>query len=122
MTTRVGTPITLSAYVQDRGNRGEYEVDRLLYPLGTEWVMHQGPAGARPSFDVPRITGRERMQDGESGSSGSNGWTEVSTQATFSEPGEYIIRLRADNFTAPDSQFDNVCCWSNGYVPVTVTE
>jgi len=25
-----------------------------------------------------------------------------------------------DNFSAPDSQFDNQCCWSNAYVPVTV--
>ena len=32
-----------------------------------------------------------------------------------------VVRLRVDNFTAPDSKFDNQCCWSNAYVPVTVT-
>lgn len=122
ITTSVGSPITLSAYVQDRGNRADYEdVDSLLFPVGTEWVMHQGPVGARPSFDRAKISGRERAAQGESGSSGNNGWVEVATQASFSEPGDYVIRLRVDNFTAPDSQFDNVCCWSNGYVPVTVT-
>lgn len=118
--TSVGDPVTLTAYVQDRGNRADYEDnDRLLYPLGTEWIMHQGPAA--PDFEQARITGRERARTGESGVSGSNGWEEVTTQATFTEPGEYVIRLRVDNFTAPDSKFDNVCCWSNAYVPVTVT-
>jgi hypothetical protein len=109
--------------VQDRGNRGAYPENKMmLYPVGTEWVLHQGPAGAVPEFSVPLITGRERAQPGgESGTSGNNGWEEVTTQATFSEPGEYVVRLRADNFQAPDSKFDNVCCWSNAYIPVTVT-
>lgn len=122
LTTTVDTPVTLSAYIQDRGNRAEYEDNKsLIYPLGTEWVMHQGPAGARPTFDQARISGRERAAIGESGTSGSNGWEEVRTQVSFSEPGDYVIRLRVDNFSAPDSKFDNMCCWSNGYVPVTVT-
>ena len=55
--------------------------------------------------------------DGEGG----QGWGMATTQATFTEPGEYIVRLRVDNFRAPDSKFDNQCCWSNAYVPVTVT-
>ena len=120
ITTTVGSSVTLSAYVQDRGNRADYEDNEsLFYPLGTEWVLHQGPA--EPNIETAKITGRDRAkEEGESGSSGSNGWTEVTTQVTFPEPGDYVIRLRVDNFTAPDSQFDNVCCWSNGYVPVTV--
>ena len=47
-------------------------------------------------------------------------WGEASTQATFAEAGEYVIRIRVDNFAAEDSGFDYVCCWSNAYVPVTV--
>lgn len=122
ITTSVGDSVTLTAYVQDRGNRGAYPENEIMaYPLGTEWILHQGPAV--PEFSLPRITGRERAREGgESGSSGNNGWEEVTTQATFPEPGDYIVRLRVDNFQAPDSQFDNVCCWANGYVPVTVTE
>jgi hypothetical protein len=121
ITAKVGQPVSLTAYVQDRGNRADYDVPQLLYPLGTEWVLHQGPA--EPDIETAKITGRERAeQGGESGASGgNNGWIEVSTRATFPEPGDYVVRLRVDNFTAPDSQFDNVCCWSNGYVPVTVT-
>jgi len=120
ITTSVGKPVTLSAYIQDRGERDEYEVDPI-YPLGTEWILHQGPA--EPDIDQVSITGRERAEEAGEGSTSSrnNGWEEVSTQATFPQPGDYVIRLRVDNFMAPDSQFDNQCCWTNAYVPVTVT-
>lgn len=119
---KVGEPVALTAYVQDRGEREKYdELERFIFPLGTEWVLHQGPSV--PEFDQARITGREkdRQNAGESAQQSSNGWEEVTTMATFTEPGEYVVRLRVDNFTAPDSKFDNQCCWSNAYVPVTVT-
>jgi hypothetical protein len=118
---KVGVPVSLLAHIQDRGNRADYPENKMLqYPLGTEWIMHQGPAA--PQFEQGAVTGKQRAENrGEEASSGSNGWSEVATQATFSEPGEYILRLRVDNFEAPDSQFDNQCCWSNAYVPVTVT-
>jgi hypothetical protein len=116
LTASVGKPVTLTAYAQDRGNRSDYEeMDQLIFPLGTEWIMHQGPAA--PDFSVAKITGRERAAAGE----GMSDWTTVQTDATFWEPGEYVVRLRVDNFEAPDSKFDNQCCWSNAYVPVTVT-
>lgn len=120
LTTAVGKPVTLSALIQDRGERDEYNLEQDSFPLGTEWIMHQGPGDV--SFDVAKITGRERAEaGGESASGSTNGWTEVTTTATFTAPGEYVVRLRVDNFEAPDSQFDNQCCWSNAYVPVTVT-
>jgi hypothetical protein len=64
ITTSVGTPATLSAYVQDRGVRADYGVEQLIFPLGTEWIMHQGPA--KPNFDNAKITGSERAESGES--------------------------------------------------------
>ncbi len=101
------------------GNRGAYPENKImLYQVGTEWLLHQGPEGAVLEFSNPVITGRDRAR--EAGESASGDWTEVTTQATFSEPGDYVIRLRVDNFLAADSKFDNVCCWSNAYVPVTV--
>ena len=42
-------------------------------------------------------------------------------RASFSMPGEYMIRIRIDNFGG-DSSPGNQCCWSNGYVRVSVTE
>jgi hypothetical protein len=44
----------------------------------------------------------------------------VRVVATFSEPGEYMLRAQVDNFRAPDSSSGDQCCWTNGYVRVTV--
>ncbi len=118
LSAKVGEPLTLSAYVKDRGAREQYpENEMQLYPLGTEWIMHQGPAA--PDFEPQHISGRQRAEMGDEGSV--DGWTPVQTQATFWEPGNYVVRLRVDNFTAPDSGLDCLCCWSNAYVPVTVS-
>lgn len=118
ISTSVGQPVNLSAFIKDRGVRENYEVESLTFPLGTEWILHQGPA--MPDFEVKAITGRERAENGEEGGSVDD-WSVVQTQATFWEPGSYVVRLRVDNFSAPDSGFDYMCCWSNAYVPVTVT-
>ena len=45
----------------------------------------------------------------------------ATTSATFKQPGEYVIRVRADNFGRLDTSPGNQCCWTNGYVKVTVT-
>ena len=119
ITATVGAPVTLSAYVQDRSNRAAYQDNNefLYYQVGTEWVFHQGPAA--PEFTQAMITGDARVeQDGNEVTA--EDWTLVQTEATFSEPGDYVIRLRVDNFLAPDSRFDYMCCWSNAFVPVTV--
>lgn len=118
VTASVGEPVTLMAYAQDRGEREGYDVESLYFPLGSEWILHQGPA--QPDFEPVKVSGRERGANGEG--SLDDGWTVIQTQATFWEPGDYVVRLRVDNFEAPDSKFDNVCCWSNAYVPVTVTQ
>ncbi len=102
-TTSVGTPITLSVLVQDRGIREDHH----LYPVNTTWIWHQGPA----EIDLQP----------ESALIESEGWGLSTTQATFSEPGQYMIRVRADNFEAEDSSFDDQCCWSNVFFPITVT-
>ena len=41
-------------------------------------------------------------------------------RASFDTPGDYVIRIRIDNFGG-DSAPGNMCCWTNGYVRVSVT-
>ena len=117
-TVSVGEAITLSAQIQDRGIRYGYEGVEPYYAPGSEWLLHQGPA--IPEIEASRISGRKRAQE-DPDSNTINKWYDVSTEISFPEPGEYMIRFRADNFLATDSKFDNVCCWSNAYFPVTVT-
>lgn len=120
VSAKVGQPVTLSAFAQDRGERRGYGLESLYFPVGTEWLLHQGPAV--PKFEDAKVTGRDRGETAQTSMSSSGDWTETKTTVTFPEPGDYVIRLRVDNFMAPDSQFDNQCCWSNAYVPVTVTQ
>lgn len=103
-TVQVGEGLPLSLWVADRGERENDERAAVT----VNWVRHQGPGPIE--FDTPR----ERLDE--------EGFAEATTVATFSVPGEYIVRARVDNHAgASDSRPDNQCCWTNAYVPVTVT-
>jgi hypothetical protein len=98
-TAAVGTPLTLTVSVTDEG---------LQAPTGDEprgfevyWYWHQGPGGV--SFDEKSV----ELEEGE---------TTATTTATFSEPGDYVLRVVALN-----GSFFQHCCWTTGYLNVTVT-
>jgi hypothetical protein len=99
LTARVGQPLPVTVWASDRGER-----DRT-FPVNLTWSKHQGPGSVEFSPRTQRV----------------EGLGEGATTATFSEPGEYMLRVRVDNFTASDSSFADQCCWSNGFVRVTVT-
>jgi hypothetical protein len=101
-TVRAGEGLAISLWVQDRGERVDGRV-----PVNVTWQRHQGP-GAVEFQPATQRTDQE-------------GWGEATTVAVFREAGEYVLRARVDNFGSSDSRFDNQCCWSNAYVPVTVT-
>ena len=51
----------------------------------------------------------------------SEGYGTANVIVTFAEPGEYLMLAQVDNWGAPDSSNNDQCCWTNGYVRVTVT-
>lgn len=92
LAARVGEPLPVSVSVDLAGR-----------PRSTvTWYPHQGPGEV--SFSAPEST------IDKSG--------EVSTTVTFGEPGEYMLRVTALESPAALVQH---CCWTNGYVRVTVT-
>lgn len=142
LTTGVGEPIEVRFWAFDRGERELRDVNMTLW-------KHQGPMGAKIAFEslVPAPTqppggrggrppglslgfGRSRgpvgpgpVEVGQSVRLPLDG-PEANTghfRATFDTPGDYVIRIRIDNFTSGDSAPGNQCCWSNGYVTVHVT-
>lgn len=44
----------------------------------------------------------------------------MTTIATFSEPGDYVVRVRATD-SGIEAAGHSQCCWTNGFVKVTVT-
>jgi hypothetical protein len=104
-TAKVGEPLTITVWGQDRG-------ERPLRALNMTWQKHQGPVGGVAKFEPAAQRGLPT--EGEAANSGT-------TAVTFDTPGEYVLRVRIDNFGIYDSSFGNMCCWSNGYVTVRVT-
>lgn len=74
--------------------------------INVNWYKHSGPGEV--VFTPPRTPIAELQGM-------------AATSAVFKQPGEYVIRVRADNFGRVDTSPGNQCCWTNGYVRVTVT-
>lgn len=77
-------------------------------PIAIKWAVYRQPAGATVKFDPPAP--KIDVPNG-----GKN-----ETKATFSAPGEYTIRVQANDSTG-EGGGGFQCCWSNAYVKVTVT-
>ena len=94
LVARVGEPLSLSVWVEP-GPRPQ----NLVW-----WFKHQGPGDVTFSAwesVVPQSGG------------------EAETTATFSAPGDYMLRVKAVESIAT---IEYHCCWTNGYFRVNVTE
>jgi hypothetical protein len=77
-------------------------------PLAVKWAVHRQPTGATVKFDPPSPA--ISKDDG-----GKN-----TVNATFSAPGDYTLRVQANDSTG-EGGGGFQCCWSNAYIRVTVT-
>ena len=108
MTASIGNPLTVTVWTSDDG-RTSGSVARTGgddVPVTLTWFKHQGPGDvtfSEPSAEVP-VTGGS-----------------ATTMATFSEPGEYVLRVRANDASGVRGGGHAQCCWTNGFVRVTVT-
>lgn len=133
LTTSVGSPLTIAIDVRDPSERDREDPRfREAIPVRVVWYKHQGPVGGEVQFTRHESTpvAEERGSgddDAEDGAVGDGATVELPAGegtarvvAAFSAPGEYVLRARADNWSAADSSSGNQCCWTNGYVRVTV--
>lgn len=130
-TASVDEPLEITIWTRDNiapdaAREEEVELGVAMYP-------HQGPAWAVIVAEQPEP--EEEPESGRGGGRGGFGQdpepNEVTVApdsdgtanftVTFSEPGDYLLRVVVDNFSAVDSSSGNQCCWTNGYIPVTVT-
>ena len=134
LTATVGERIELSVATEDLSVRDPDDARFRSIPVRTVWVKHQGPVGgeveyirheSNPEPEVPAgrgggFGGRGRAAGPESISLAEGSGT-ARVYATFSEPGEYIMRAQVDIFSATDSAAMDQCCWTNAYVRVNVS-
>jgi hypothetical protein len=114
-TTPTSNPLPLTVWVTD---------DRIRPP---EALARQGGAGGRGGPPPPPITvswskfrgaGAVTFEKDKPDMNEADG--KASTTATFSEPGEYILRAQANDTTGEGGRGFQ-CCWTNVHVKVTVT-
>ena len=107
----VGAPLSLTIWITDDSVREKDPVPiatkgAAKAAMNVTWRKHSGPGPvvfSPPKAPIAELEGT------------------AMTSATFKQPGEYVLRVRADNFGRLDTSPGNQCCWTNGYVKVTVT-
>jgi hypothetical protein len=106
LTTSVSAPTPITVWASDDGVRKARSAGRPAM-FGVVWSKYRG--GGTVTFDdtAPSID--------ETG--------EAVTTATFSEPGEYVLRVLAWDDSGGQSAImagGFFCCWTNGFVTVQV--
>lgn len=105
---KAGAPIELSVWATDdgRSSGSVATAGRGSVPVTVTWFTHQGPAPVKFTPATARIPA----------AGGS-----ASTTAVFAEPGEYILRVRANDASGVSGAGHAQCCWTNGFLMVSVT-
>ena len=109
LTGKANTPIALNVWVEDPKGKGqEPGAGRGRGPASVANVsLHKYRGPGTVTFDKTRLPVPTQG-------------AQVSANATFSEPGEYVVRVQA-NDESGEGGGGFQCCWSNAYVKVTVT-
>ena len=112
LSATAGKPLTIDAWVTDEGPKVNPMPAIPGFdppPPGIKWSVFRAPGGpgnavvfdpANPKID--KTTGK------------------VTTNATFAAPGEYILRMQANDSTG-EGGGGFQCCWTNTHVKVNVT-
>jgi hypothetical protein len=102
-----GQPVALGVWARDDG-KGATSVASsgrgTPVPVTVAWFKHQGPG--KVTFEP--ATGRIAAAGGQ-----------ATSNATFAVPGEYLVRVRANDSSVAGAGHAQ-CCWTNGFLKVTV--
>ena len=106
-TAAVNVATELTVWASDDGIEDPRFPQRGTKPLNVRWVLHRLPAGAEVKFaeDRPKV---DRDAEGK-----------ASTTATFSMPGEYLLRAQGTDLSG-EGGGGFQCCWTSVLVKVTV--
>ena len=117
LSTTVANPLTLTVSVSDDAKMpliGSTGMQRpTTPPVTVTWSKFRGPgivtfADAKPAVELANGQARD---GGVSGT--------ASTSATFSEPGEYVLLVVANDWSGVGGR-GYQCCWTNAQVKVSV--
>lgn len=98
-----GQPLTLTVWATDDGRGGGSVTGSRAGQVALMWFKHSGPGAVTFSERTPRPA-----PDGS-----------ATTTATFSSPGSYVLRIRANDSSVSGAGHAQ-CCWTNGFIVVNV--
>lgn len=134
LSVAAGEPLEITINTRDPSERDPEDPRfREAVPVRVQWFRHQGPGEVEfirhENHPLPEPEEEEDEEDSPFPSSPpgpeeitlEEGFGTAYVLATFSEPGEYVLRAQVDNWDAPDSSSGDQCCWTNGFLRVNVT-
>jgi hypothetical protein len=108
LSTTMAAPLSIVVWARDDGRASGTVSNpgRSAEPIALTWFKHQGP-------------GKVTFNPGSSNVDAAGG--QATTTASFSEAGEYVVRVRANDASGVANAGHAQCCWTNGFVKITVT-
>jgi hypothetical protein len=114
LTTTFPNPLTLTTWVSDDGKLAPMPNRFVRYdPLKIRWSKFRGPGAVTFADNRPALEKIESKMTPAPAFS-----VRATTTATFSEPGEYLLHVVAND--ASGDRGRGLCCWSNAQVKVSV--
>jgi hypothetical protein len=115
LTATFPDPVNLNLWVADDASVVEGAVRPKTPAVAITWSKFRGPGAVMFASEKPEV---KEYSDFKA-PPGSKFQGEAATTATFSEPGEYVLRAQANDWSG-DGGRGFQCCWSNAEVKVTV--
>jgi hypothetical protein len=113
-TAKPEIPLLLTVWVSDdaKFTSSSGVRPKSLGPAVTlRWIKYRGPGNVTFTSDRPEV---EKVDRGDAPFNG-----KAPTTVTFSEPGEYMLHVTANDYSG-EGGAGFQCCWTNGQVKVTV--
>jgi hypothetical protein len=116
LTATVGTPLAISAWVDDDGKFSSATmapVPDSRVSVEMHWSKYRGPGAV--TFD----SASPKLEIAKGGKMNQPVSAKSTVNAKFSAPGEYALMVLATDYSGEGGNGE-VCCWTNAYVKVTV--
>jgi hypothetical protein len=107
-------PLTLTTFIAADAKKFPGAKPPRLPVVVLTWGKFRGPGKVTFANDRPKVEKTEHKSEGDAPFTG-----KATTTATFSEPGEYILRVVANDWSG-DGGRGFQCCWTNAMVKVSV--
>jgi hypothetical protein len=114
LTAKTADPLALNLWVADDAHPPTAGPTPRTSPVTLAWSKFRGPGTVTFAHERPTVEKADFHAPPAARFSG-----KASTTATFSEPGEYILRVVANDWSGEGGRGFQ-CCWSNAQVKVSV--